>query len=180
VGGAWPTGRSWSAAGRETGPAPRRSLPGRPRAGAMVAWCHGATGIALTRLRVAEAPADPHRVAEATAEAVTQATAKNATEAVTEAAAGVRATLPGVRAQLDRVTLPDLGLCQGLAGHAATLLEAARRLPTLADSDPVTPDPTTPDSITPDPTATGATTADLAVAAAWVVTRAADRIARHV
>lgn len=69
-------------------------------------WCHGATGVALARLRCAELLNDPRLMEEA---AVALSTTKRVTE------------------DWLRGTRGDFSLCHGLAGNADSLLQAARQ-----------------------------------------------------
>jgi lantibiotic modifying enzyme len=70
-------------------------------------WCHGAPGIALSRLRAHALTADPARYEEALV--------------------GVRATERAVRSDLS-ASSSDYSLCHGLAGNATVLLHAAHAL----------------------------------------------------
>ena len=81
----------------------RSEGPQSPAGGAMVAWCHGAPGIGLARLRATELLEDP-------------AYGEEADVAVRTTAAAVRS---GMSARL-----ADLSLCHGAAGNAELLLEA--------------------------------------------------------
>ncbi len=93
-----PRARNWPDFRRERG-----RLRGVPRF--VTAWCHGAPGIALSRLRACEILGDgPHRA---------------------EADMAVQTTLASVEASL-RVGTDRWSLCHGLAGNADVLWEAAR------------------------------------------------------
>jgi hypothetical protein len=80
-----------------------RPLPGNVPF--MAAWCHGAPGIALSRLRAAELLDDP-RLSD-------------------EAAAALQTTRETVQSSV-RHGIDDFSLCHGLAGNADVLLLAAR------------------------------------------------------
>jgi lantibiotic modifying enzyme len=85
----------------------RRHRPDRAALAAGLAWCHGAPGILLTRLRSA---------------AIT-----GAAEHRTEAQAALATTRVAVADQL-AAGAPGTSLCHGLAGNAAILSAAAARL----------------------------------------------------
>lgn len=93
---------------------PRRTRPGSPGLTAMVAWCHGAPGIALARLRAWELTGDAG--ARAAAELALRTTSR-AVALATRQGAG------------------DCTPCHGLLGNADVLLLGARTLgePALAD-----------------------------------------------
>ncbi len=93
--GGWPDFRSWT--------------PAEPPSAVMVAWCHGATGIALSRLRAIEVdPARARRYRPA-------------------ARAGLAATAESIERDLDRPGA-DVGLCHGLSGKAEVLALGAEML----------------------------------------------------
>ncbi|MGA7731687.1 MAG: lanthionine synthetase LanC family protein, partial [Chloroflexia bacterium] len=89
---------------RETGPT-RGKNAGRDALAYVAYWCHGAPGIALSRLRAYALTADPARREEALA--------------------GIRTTERAVRSDL-ATSAGDYSLCHGLAGNATVLLHAAR------------------------------------------------------
>src|SRR5689334_21885132 len=74
-----------------------------------MAWCHGAPGIGLSRVRAVELlPAEP--------------------EVREDAAVALRTTATGVRDALD-VPTTSFSLCHGVAGNAELLLYAGTSLP---------------------------------------------------
>jgi Lanthionine synthetase C-like protein/HopA1 effector protein family len=88
---------------RETGPTRGKSA-GRDALAYVAYWCHGAPGIALSRLRAYALTADPARREEALA--------------------GIRTTERALRSDLAMST-GGYSLCHGLAGNATVLLHAA-------------------------------------------------------
>jgi lantibiotic modifying enzyme len=85
-----------------------RSRMGAPGPSERVAWCHGAAGIALSRVRASNL-LDDHSLAA-------------------DAIDALNATSTHVRAALISMGT-DFGLCHGLSGLAEVLLEGARALP---------------------------------------------------
>jgi class II lanthipeptide synthase len=89
-----------------------REQPGQPRPSGRAfpfatAWCHGAAGIALSRLRAFEVLNDP--------------------ECKAEALVGLRTTRIAVESSLESSSA-DFSLCHGLAGNAEILLYGSRAL----------------------------------------------------
>jgi lantibiotic biosynthesis protein len=103
--------RGWFDAERVAWPDLRHAGPDGEPSGWMAAWCHGAIGIGISRVRLATLTSDPLAVVEASA--ALQAARDNAVAAGTELRHG-------------RPT--DCSPCHGLAGVAELLLIASRGL----------------------------------------------------
>jgi lantibiotic biosynthesis protein len=101
--------RSWFDPALPAWPDLRNFRPGTDTPSAMTAWCHGAIGIGLSRVRLTALSPDPHLYAEATA--ALQAARNLTVDAGTALRGGI---------------FKDCTPCHGLAGVAELMLVSAR------------------------------------------------------